>query len=456
MGATTGQQNQKPSKLRVEISFVLKSQLDENSGNTGRLTGEDDDSDNEPSPLSRSSSSSSSAITKPVVGVFGWKRGSCKTEGCDCDYYQPENVRGGPCQNCSHFPAQHENHGKDPTYELDDSTGSSLTSSSSDVGMLTSSSSSSSLSAPVSPSISRKPSATWEIDSSELKMNKRLGEGTSAVVFRGTYRSQDVAIKVLKEKAEAKVLEEFHKEFEIMSSLRSPHVVFFYGATTNSKDMCMVLEFCGKGSLFDVLNDQSEEITWPRVLKTAYDTIRGISCLHHWKPQIVHRDLKSLNLLVDENWAVKVSDFGTARFTGGDPSSLSTLTKLRGTYAYCAPEVYFGKNFTTKSDTYSYGIILWELAHRCINRVYAQPYSEYTHIVFDFQIIIQTAKNNLRPTIPATCPQVYVDLIKRCWDPEPDNRPETEELIQMVRDLQNEYSQNKEAWDSAIKLPTTV
>merc|ERR1712063_216533 len=113
---------------------------------------------------------------------------------------------------------------------------------------------------------------SWEIDATELHLGASLGEGTSAMVYRGSYRSQDVAIKVLKEKAEAKVIEEFQKEFDIMSSLRSPHVVFFYGATTQPS-LCMVLEFCAKGALYDVLNDMKEDNTWPIVFKAAIETI---------------------------------------------------------------------------------------------------------------------------------------------------------------------------------------
>ncbi len=83
-----------------------------------------------------------------------------------------------------------------------------------------------------------------------------------------------------------------------------------------------------------------------------------------------------------------MSDFGLSRFTGSS-SNLSTLGKLRGTYAYSAPEVYFGDPFTTKADCYSVGIIFWEIAQRALTGEYAMPYSEYAELVFDFQIIIQ-------------------------------------------------------------------
>ena len=79
--------------------------------------------------------------------------------------------------------------------------------------------------------------------------------------------------------------------------MRSPHVVFFYGACIQPS-LCMVLEFCSKGALYDALNDPNEEINWGKVFKAAQDTVRGLICLHYWKPVIVHRDMKSLNLLV--------------------------------------------------------------------------------------------------------------------------------------------------------------
>lgn len=216
----------------------------------------------------------------------------------------------------------------------------------------------------------------------------------------------------------------------------------------------MVLEFCHKGALYDVLNDMKEDITWPIVFKAAIDTIKGLLCLHNWVPQIVHRDMKSLNLLVDENWTVKVSDFGTSRFTSG-VGDMSTLSKLRGTYAYCAPEVYFGKNFTPKSDIYSFGIILWEMAFRCITGTYGQPFSEFKQIVFDFQIIIQSAKKDVRPTIPGDCPAPYTELINRCWHKEPDSRPTTDEVFQKLKELEALYNSNKSEWDT-IRVPAVV
>ena len=189
-------------KLRVELSYILKANLEDISLNSSqRQLAVTDDSEDD----SKDDNDSQS------VGAFGWRRGKCKATDCDCDAYQPESARGGQCQNCGHWPAQHENLGKNepnepPPVSLDPQQSGE----------------------PVEAKVSMKDIAkefethsavlthNWEINSNELQFSRRLGEGTSAQVFYGNYRSQEVAIKVLKEKAEAKVAEEFAKECEIM------------------------------------------------------------------------------------------------------------------------------------------------------------------------------------------------------------------------------------------------
>jgi serine/threonine protein kinase len=146
---------------------------------------------------------------------------------------------------------------------------------------------------------------------------------------------------------------------------------------------------------------------------------------------------------VDANWTIKVSDFGLSRFTSGAASNLSTLGKLRGTYAYSAPEVYFGDAFTTKADVYSVGIIFWELAVRCLTKEYAMPYSEYPELVFDFQIIIQVAKHEKRPTIPSACPKDYRDLITACWAQTADARPEIPSVLARLEEMIAAHNPNK-------------
>jgi serine/threonine protein kinase len=138
-----------------------------------------------------------------------------------------------------------------------------------------------------------------------------------------------------------------------------------------------------------------------------------------------------------------------SRFLDGNQS---TLAKLRGTYAYCATEVYFGQKYTVKSDIYSMGIILWEMVARTIRGFYERPFGEFTHIAFDFQTILQAAKHNVRPTIPVLCPTVLTELIKSCWDGDPAKRPESNDLVSKLVEIQTGYFEKEpKKWNDILK-----
>lgn len=287
----------------------------------------------------------------------------------------------------------------------------------------------------------RSLSSAWELDATEIEFENELGSGTSAVVYRGRYRGQPVAIKVLKDAAPD---DEFSKELEIMASIRSPNVVFFYGAMFRPKT-ALVVEFFKHGSLYDVMRGESSDVLfdWDLVLRLALGGSRAVAALHAWKPVVVHRDLKSPNLLVDDSFNVKVGDFGLARFK--TDVNRQTLRQLRGTYAYLAPESYQGQEFTTKSDVYSLAIILWELVNRLITGEYKRPYEDLKHLRFDYQIIIQTAKNGLRPVVHASCPPPLTQLMQRGWHVEPQQRPSAEEMRDALLDIQRLYEAQKRA-----------
>ena len=250
----------------------------------------------------------------------------------------------------------------------------------------------------------------WEIDPEDLEFIESLGTGASGEVWRGSYKGEEVAIKVLKTQNTQKELEEFKKEFSILILFKSPRIVHIFGSAMKHK-LIMVMEFCKRGSLYDVLRDDSLDFTWDKFFDFSLQIAEAIKELHDHIPQILHRDLKTLNLLVTEDYQIKVCDFGLSRFDTG--SNLATLNKCRGTYPYIAPEVYKCEKFIGRSDVYSIGIILWEMANRCIKRKYEKPYEEYKHLQFDFQILIQACQMNLRPTIHKDCPPPLANLIKQ-------------------------------------------
>eukprot|EP01102_Stenamoeba_stenopodia_P005238 TRINITY_DN1578_c0_g1_i1.p1 TRINITY_DN1578_c0_g1~~TRINITY_DN1578_c0_g1_i1.p1 ORF type:complete len:759 (+),score=197.44 TRINITY_DN1578_c0_g1_i1:262-2538(+) len=293
------------------------------------------------------------------------------------------------------------------------------------------------------------PNRTDHITNTDLEFLKKLGSGASGDVYRGLYKGNEVAIKVLKEMMADKEAKEFLKETQILSTLRSPYIVYFFGICASPK-LCMVMEFCSRGSLFHVMTDPEVSFGWEQFFHCAIETASGIDVLHKWTPQIMHRDLKSLNLLVTSDWHIKLCDFGLSRFDVAE--NIQTMCKMRGTMAFCAPEVYEGKRFTPKSDMYSLGIVLWEMAVRVVKGKYEQPYSEYPHLVFDFQIIIQAAQKDLRPTIPASLDPLLKELIQKCFSKNPDDRPNAEQFLAALLTLKERWEANKEEWDKAIEV----
>lgn len=369
--------------------------------------------------------------------VFGVKRGSC-TPPCDCICYKKQGTKGSgyTCANCGHYPFVHEDLGRISDDEDEDEL-----SMSDDTAV-------------EKQAIQAGIEEHWILDYNDFVFLKLLGKGNSSTVYYGTYNQQEVAIKVLRLENHKKDLEDFKKEMQIMSELRSPHIVHFHGATFKPKQ-CIVLEYCPNGSLFHILQNKDYKINWKTSIQWMIQTVKGINTLHLWKPQIVHRDLKSLNLLLDSNKKIKVCDFGLSRFVDEGKDNPNTLMKMRGTFAYISPEVYHGKQFTTKADIYSIGIIIWEILSRLLTGKHTRPYAEYTYIRHDFQIVIQAASKGIRPTMPHNTPQILKDLYLRCVEHDPNNRPSCMELLDILEKVKSLYEVNKDSWDNLLLIKET-
>ena len=272
----------------------------------------------------------------------------------------------------------------------------------------------------------------WEISPQDIEIQKEIIEGTTATIYKGIYKEQQVAIKILKESLDGKHKEDFSKEIAILSRIKSPYVVSFIGVCYSPK-LAIITELLSNGSLFDIMNRTDISYNWELVIQLCIESATAINTLHTWTPAVVHRDIKSTNLLLDNNLKVKISEVGLARFYVQENNN--SLVKLKGGYIYAAPENYNGNIYTTKSDVYSFAIILWELVTRCITGSYVKPYSEYKNLKWEFQIMIQTAKNGLRPSIHSSCPSPFADLIQRCWQQDPDKRPSFTEILATLYDI---------------------
>lgn len=261
-----------------------------------------------------------------------------------------------------------------------------------------------------------------KIDLSQLKLGKRIGKGSFGEVFHGTYLGSDVAVKKLPaNKITPEFMAEFAREAALMRSLRHPNVVQFLGATMDEPDICIVTEFMSKGSLYHLLHDPNVAISWEMVRKVALDAARGMAYLHLRTPAIIHRDLKSHNLLVDENWKVKVCDFGLSKIA----VDMSTTMTACGTPCWTAPEILRNARYTTKADVFSYGIVLWELVTR------EEPFAGMPA----FQVIFAVGNKGTRLPLPPVCPPELIKLIVSCWQEDPVLRPPFQDIITYLERL---------------------
>ncbi|CAI0396094.1 unnamed protein product [Linum tenue] len=261
----------------------------------------------------------------------------------------------------------------------------------------------------------------WEIDRRLLKIGERIASGSCGDLFRGVYIGQDVAIKILRaEHLSASQEEEFSQEVSILREVQHINVVRFVGASTRSPHLCIVTEYMPGGSLYDYLHENHKTLKLPQLLKFAIDVSKGMEYLH--QNNIIHRDLKTANLLMDTDNVVKVADFGVARFQnqGG------VMTAETGTYRWMAPEVINHQPYDQKADVFSFAIVLWELVTAKV------PYESMTPL--------QAALGGLRPELPQNIHPKLLDIMQRCWEKDPDKRPSfseiTIELEKLVQEIQ--------------------
>ncbi|XP_034700770.1 probable serine/threonine-protein kinase PBL7 isoform X2 [Vitis riparia] len=194
-----------------------------------------------------------------------------------------------------------------------------------------------------------------------------VGHGGFGLVYRGVlHDGRKVAVKLM-DRAGKQGEEEFKVEVELLSRLRSPYLLALLGYCSDSNHKLLVYEFMANGGLQEHLypisgsNSVSSRLDWETRLRIALDAAKGLEYLHeHVSPPVIHRDFKSSNILLDKNFHAKVSDFGLAKL-GSDKAGGHVSTRVLGTQGYVAPEYALTGHLTTKSDVYSYGVVLLEL-----------------------------------------------------------------------------------------------
>ncbi|XP_078428167.1 LRR receptor-like serine/threonine-protein kinase IOS1 [Wolffia australiana] len=192
---------------------------------------------------------------------------------------------------------------------------------------------------------------------------RMIGRGGFGIVYYGTFNDgTEVAVKMVLSSSQG--AKEFEAEAKILTRVHHKSLVSLLGYCDDKNNLALVYEYMPKGSLADILSDEGTDgagLNWEVRLKIASEVAQGLEYLHCFcKPSVVHRDVKSRNILLDEKLHAKLGDFGLSKaFTTDDATHMST--KVAGTPGYLDPEYYQSYRLTEKSDVYSFGIVLWEI-----------------------------------------------------------------------------------------------
>ncbi|KAG9306485.1 hypothetical protein G9A89_008421 [Geosiphon pyriformis] len=250
---------------------------------------------------------------------------------------------------------------------------------------------------------------------------------------RGT---QEVAIKIIKTNSE-----EVFKELNIRRAISisddykyENNISYIYGITQNAEthEYGIVMPFAKLGDMRKYLSTNFHSTSWIDKIWIAGNIAEGLKQIHTCG--MVHRDLHSGNILQFNEDEVKIGDLGLCQPVKNEATTTTEEKKIYGVIPYIPPEVLRGENFTTAGDIYSYGMLLWELSTG------KPPFYEYKHD----HILIMAILNGQRPKITSPLiPPCIVEIIVKCWDPNPKNRPTVEEVRYKIWELKSKYSRMK-------------
>ncbi|KDO25158.1 TKL protein kinase [Saprolegnia parasitica CBS 223.65] len=261
-----------------------------------------------------------------------------------------------------------------------------------------------------------------------------LGAGSFGEVWLGRYKTQLVAIKRVTSKSKKHVAS-FIDEIKLVASLDHDCIVAFVGASWRRPiDVECVIEYMDEGDLRSYLGKHSSAVfTWDAKLDSIASVVKGLVYLHSGDPPIIHRDLKSRNVLLDAVKGTKLTDFGVARGCDDDDD---VMTNCIGTYQWMAPEIILGTFYNTSADVYSFGVLLSEYSTHDV------PYANMVHPAsqapYSLQNILSlVATGSLRPRFETTeMPRWLLKLALACMEGAPEDRPSMREIHNVFVEVQ--------------------
>jgi len=270
----------------------------------------------------------------------------------------------------------------------------------------------------------------WDIDFDDLELEDEIASGAFGVVYKGSYCGTTVAVKQLFEPDNEIIQKLLAREVQILQSLRHPNVVNFMGLCNHETGVYIVTEYVGGGHLWSVLKNTSAfpNLSWIQRVQFAIDVSQAMNYLH--KRKMLHRDLKTKNLLVDEHMRVKVCDFGFARTI--DNSAENIYMTKTGTGLWMAPEMYMGKPYSSKADVFSFGVILREIITR------SKPPERRPRDQFGFDL------DEFRKDVPSDCPPAFLQLALDCSATNPDDRPDFVDILRASKLLKVQLTKQQQ------------
>uniref|UniRef100_A0A8D0CH63 receptor protein-tyrosine kinase n=1 Tax=Scleropages formosus TaxID=113540 RepID=A0A8D0CH63_SCLFO len=267
-----------------------------------------------------------------------------------------------------------------------------------------------------------------ELDASGITIDKVVGAGEFGEVCSGRLKLPSkkeicVAIKTLKAGYTEKQRRDFLSEASIMGQFDHPNIIRLEGVVTRSKPVMIVTEYMENGSLDSFLRKHDAQFTVIQLV----GMLRGIASGMRYLSDMgyVHRDLAARNILVNSNLVCKVSDFGLSRVLEDDPEAAYTTRGGKIPIRWTAPEAIAYRKFTSASDVWSYGIVLWEV----------MSYGERPYWEMSNQDVIKAVDEGYRLPPPMDCPATLYQLMLDCWQKERNNRPKFEHIVSILDKL---------------------
>nr|XP_058972509.1 ephrin type-A receptor 4-like [Pocillopora verrucosa] len=272
-------------------------------------------------------------------------------------------------------------------------------------------------------------SFTTELKRSDIKLEGVIGQGEFADVYRGILKSREgkgvVAVKVLRPGSSEKNQKDFLSEASLMGQFDHSNVIRLIGVVTRSRPMMILTEFLKSGSLDHYLKDRKGQLTSLQLTGMARGVAHGMKYLSELN--FIHRDLAARNVLVGENMLCKVSDFGLSRELAEDDEAQAEYTTQGGKIPvrWTAPEALQHRTFSSASDVWSFGILMWEITSYC-----DRPYWNWDN--FD---VIRRVEAGYRLPPPQGCPKIIHSLMIECWHKDKTKRPNFSDIVTRLDEL---------------------